>query len=176
MKLVEEGLTFRRGMSDDEVKTTILGKEPKEVVLEKLKKFKCDGCTVGVNKKGTPVIILKLDPGYLKLGKYDQAGWPNHVYSVEYTLTIIPDRDDHISVRKYWKGISGRTGHFDHHYFELVSPGGEKIIEDFYENSKNNKKDQLIDAVLLGRFKTSSEALERIRLNIEKEKKRKRAN
>ena len=169
MKLVKESASFKRGLSDEEIRTTIIGKLDKDEVFNYVKTFKYPDVTVGVNTKGTPIVIVKLDPGYLKLGKYDQAGWLNHVYSIEYTLTVIPEREDYVSVRKYWKGISGRTGHFDHYYYQL----SQKEVKEFYKNSVNDKKNKLIDAVLLGRFKTVTEALNRIKLNIEKEKKKK---
>jgi hypothetical protein len=169
MKLVNESTTFKRGLSDEEIRTSIIGKLDKDEVFNYVKNFNYPNVTTGVNTKGTPIIIVKLDPGYLKLGKYDQAGWLNHVYSVEYTLTVIPEREDYVSVRKYWKGICGKTDHFASYYYQL----SQKDVKEFYKSTLNERKDRLIDAVLLGRFKTVTEALNRIKLNIEKERKKK---
>jgi hypothetical protein len=129
---------------------------------EKIKQFaEQNGYEFGINKNKTPYISIPTHQELIQ--SYDQLSWPTLVLEINYTFTYT-DQDMEISLRKIWYGQE--PVHTD--YWEIYP--NEAKFEKFREDLKTgifpmkNLKQNL-----MGRFKTIEEALERAKLNIQKE-------
>ena len=143
--------------------------DPRYFHVELMKKFAEDnGFEFGFNKNKTPYISVPVN--YFEFLRYYPRTWPVLVKKIHYTVTYVESGwENKHSLRKIWYGYESDPIDFDRHYFDK-----EQMMQAFQRQLKTQKLPMKnLKQNLMGRFSNGHDIIERIKLNVKKELKKK---
>jgi hypothetical protein len=152
--------------------------------IKKIQAFaKEKGYEFGINKNKTPYISLTVY--YPMIMSYDQLKWPAIVEEIRYTFTYT-NWEDPISLRKVWYGMDSNDtvknwyemdpknkGHYVQGYrigYGKTKDEQLKAFLKYVDSNPDKLNSKSLKQNLMGRFPDIETALERVMLNMEKEK------
>jgi hypothetical protein len=141
--------------------------DPRYFHVELMKKFAEDnGFEFGFNKNKTPYISVPVD--YFDFLSYYPRTWPVLVKKIHYTVTYVEDWENKYSLRKIWYGYESSPYGFYKYYDK------EKMLNAFQRQLKTQKFPlKNLKQNLMGRYSNGHDIIERIKLNVKKELRKK---